>query len=66
MSKQYVSNTVIQLEFLMVEEGETYLVTVPEDSTAEDMALIIRSNLHQGGVVMTECYVDHEFKLKEV
>lgn len=65
MSKQYVSNTVIQLEFLMVEEGETYLVTVPEDSTAEDVALIVRANLRQGGVVMTECYIDHQFVLKE-
>ena len=61
---KYVSNTVIQLEFLMVDEGETYLVTVPEDSTAEDLALIIRSNLHQGGVILTECYVDHQFVLK--
>lgn len=64
MSK-YVSNTVIQLEFLKIEEGETYLVTVPEDSDAEDIALIIRANLHQGGIVMNEIYIDHEFKLKE-
>lgn len=60
-----MSKTIIQLEFLKVEEGENYLVTVPEDSTAEDLALIIRSNLHQDGVVMTDCYIDHEFKLKE-
>ena len=64
MSK-YVTNTVVQLEFLRVEEGDTYLITVPEDSTANDLALIIRSELHQGGIVMTECYIDHQFVLKE-
>lgn len=54
--------TIIELEFLKVEEGETYIVKVPEDNDTEDMAYIIRSELHKGGVVLTECYIDHEFK----
>lgn len=59
-----ISTTLIQLEFLKVEEGETYLVTIPTDSTAEDLAMTIRSELHKGGVTMTECYIDHLFEQK--
>lgn len=57
-----MSKTIIQLEFLKVEEGENYLVTVPEDSNAEDLASIIRNELHQDGIVLTEVYIDHEFR----
>ena len=62
MSK-YISKTVIQISFLNVEEGEDTLVTVPEDSSAEDMAYIIRDFLHQNaGHVLTEVFIDHEFR----
>lgn len=54
-----MSNTVIQLEFLRVDEGEDFLVTVPEDSTAEDLAYIIRNTLHEGGIILTNVYIDH-------
>lgn len=57
-----MSNTVIQLQFLEVEAGEDYLVTIPEDSTAEDMALVIRNELHKGGIILTQCYIDHMFR----
>ena len=57
-----MSKTIIQLEFLKVEEGTVYLVTVPEDSTAEDVAYIIRNELHKGGIVLTESYIDHELR----
>ena len=61
MSK-YISNTVIQLEFLKVKEGTETLVTVPEDSTAEDLARIIRDTLRiNPGTVLTNTYIDHSF-----
>ena len=64
MSK-YISKTIIQLEFLNVEEGDTILVTVPADSDAEDLAHIIRNYLHQNrGTTLTEVYIDHEFQKK--
>jgi hypothetical protein len=64
MSK-YISKTVIQLEFLKVEENDHVLVTVPADSDAEDLAHIIRDYLHQNrGAVLTEVYIDHEFQKK--
>lgn len=64
MSK-YISNTVIQLEFLNVETGDQSLITIPEDSNAEDLAHIIRDELHAGGVILTEIYIDHEFKKED-
>ena len=65
MSK-YISKTVIQLSFLKVESGEEHIVTVPEDSTAEDLARIIRNTLHLNpGTVLTEVYIDHEFKKED-
>ena len=59
MSK-LIANTVIQLEFLKVEEGETTLVTIPAECDREEFARIIRQYLHAGGVVLTDCYIDHE------
>ena len=60
-----MSNTAIQLEFLKVEEGDTVLLTIPEDSTAEDVAYIIRDYLHENpGTVLTEVYIDHSFHRK--
>lgn len=54
--------TIIQLEFLKVEEGEEVLLTIPEDSTAEDMAYAIRDYIHNNrGTVLSEVYIDHEF-----
>lgn len=61
-----MSKTVIQLEFLKVEEGEDVLLTIPEDSTAEDVAYAIRNFLHENpGTVLTEVYIDHEFKRED-
>lgn len=60
-----IGKTVIQLEFLKVKEGSTYLVTIPEDTTAQDIAYIIRAQLHNDGIVMTECYIDHEFRRED-
>ena len=51
--------TVIELEFLDVDPGTDYIVRVPDDSSAEDLACIIRSELHKGGVIMTNVYIDH-------
>ena len=66
MSK-YIGKTVIQLSFLNAVEGKDTLVTVPEDSSAEDMAYIIRDFLHQhSGHVLTEVYIDHEFKKGDI
>lgn len=56
-----MSRTVIQLEFLKVEEGTNYTVPVQENSSASDIATIIRNELHKGGIVMTEVYIDHIF-----
>lgn len=61
MSK-YITDTVIQLEFLKVEEGETTLVTIPAECDRDEFARIIRNYLHDDGVVLTECYIDHEFR----
>ena len=61
MSK-YITSTVIQLEFLNVEAGDTTLVTIPTECDREEFAHIIRNYLHGGGVVLTECYIDHEFR----
>lgn len=60
MSKT-ITNTVIQLEFLKVDEGETSLVTIPAECDREEFARIIRQYLHAGSVVLTDCYIDHEF-----
>lgn len=60
-----MSKTVIQLEFLKVNEGTTYLLTVPEEATAYDLAYIIRYELHKDGVVMTDCHIDHEFRRED-
>lgn len=61
-----MSKTVIQLEFLKVEEGETVLLTIPEDSTAEYVAYILRVYLHNHpGTVLTDVYIDHEFKKED-
>lgn len=60
MSK-LIANTVIQLEFLKVEEGKTNLVTIPAECDREEFARIIRQYLHAGSVVLTDCYIDHEF-----
>ena len=58
-----MSNTVIQLEFLKVEEGKTVLLNVPEDCTAVDVADYIRQMLHMNkGMVLTDVYIDHVFK----
>ena len=51
--------TVIELEFLEVDPGTDYIVRVPEESSAEDLAYIIRSELHKEGVIMTNVYIDH-------
>lgn len=51
--------TAIQIEFLEVDPGREYIVDVPEESTAEDLAYIIRNELHKGGTVMTNIYIDH-------
>ena len=59
---KHVVDTVIQLEVLNVEAGETTLVTVPAECDREEFARIIRNKLHEGGFVLTECYIDHEFK----
>ena len=65
MSK-YISNTVIQLEFLKVEEGEDVLLTIPADVTREEFARIIRDYLHENpGTVLTEVYIDHEFRRED-
>lgn len=64
MSK-YVTKTIVQLQFIRVDEGDEYLITMPEDSTALDLAYIIRAELHQGGVVMTDCHIDHEFRRED-
>ena len=56
-----MNKTAVQLEFLKVEEGITYLVTIPADCTAEELARFIRGELHRDGIVMTECHIDHEF-----
>lgn len=61
MSK-YTMTTVIELEFLKVEEGQEYILPVPEDSSAEDLAYLIRSELHQGGIILSNVYIDHEFR----
>lgn len=61
---KYVTDTVIQLEFLNVEAGDTTLLTIPSECDREEFARIIRDKLHDGGVVLTDCYIDHEFKLK--
>lgn len=60
MSK-LIANTVIQLEFLKVEEGKTNLVTIPAECDREEFARIIRDYLHDGRTVLTDCYIDHEF-----
>ncbi len=58
-----MSKTIIQLEFLKVEDGKDVLLTIPEDSTAEDVAYAIRNFLHENpGTVLTEAYIDHEFR----
>ena len=64
MSK-YVTKTIVQLQFIRVDEGDEYLITMPEDSTALDLAYIIRTELHQGGVILSEVYIDHEFKKED-
>ena len=63
MSK-YTYSTVIQLEFLGP-DGKEFLVTIPKDYDAEDLARVIRAHLHERGVVLNDVYIDHEFKLKE-
>lgn len=61
-----MSKTIIQLEFLKVEEGEDVLLTIPEDSAAEDVAYVIRSFLHENpGTVLTDAYIDHEFRRED-
>ena len=61
-----MSKTIIQLEFLKVEEGKDVLLTIPEDSTAEDVAYAIRNFLHENpGTVLTEAYIDHEFRRED-
>lgn len=57
--------TVIQLEFLKVKEGEEFLITLPEDCDCEEFARIIRANLRNDGVVLTNAYIDHEFVRKD-
>ena len=51
--------TVIQLEFLKVESGEEYTITIPEGWDTEEMAYAIRSELHKDGTIMTDVYIDH-------
>lgn len=51
--------TAIQIEFLEVDPGRDYIVDVPEGSTAEDLAYIIRNELHKDGIIMTNIYIDH-------
>lgn len=63
MSKT-ICNTVIQLEFLGP-DGKEFLVTVPTDYDAEDLARVIRSHLHKLGVVLNDVYIDHEFKKED-
>lgn len=57
-----ICTTAIQLEFLKVEEGETFLVTIPCECDREEFARIIREYLRDGKTVMTNTYIDHEFK----
>lgn len=58
-----MNKTVIQLEFLKVEEGTTTLLTVPAECTVGDMAYALRNYLHRNpGTVLTEVYIDHEFR----
>ena len=64
MSK-YITDTVIQLEFLKVDEGETTLVTIPAECDREEFARIIRHYLHDGRTVLTDCHIDHEFRQVE-
>ena len=61
-----MSKTVIRLEFLKVGDGEDVLLTIPEDSTAEDVAYAIRNFLHENpDTVLTEVYIDHEFRRED-
>lgn len=64
MSK-YITSTVIQLEFLKVEEGKEFLVTIPAECDREEFAHIIRNYLHDGRTVLTECHIDHGFNQVE-
>lgn len=43
---KYVTNTVIQLEFLNINAGDTTLVTIPAECDREEFAYIIRNKLH--------------------
>ena len=61
----YKMKTVIQLEFLKVKKGEEFLVTIPEECDRDEFAAIIRDNLLDDGVVMTNAYIDHEFVRKD-
>lgn len=58
--------TVIELEFLEVDPGTDYVVRVPDNSSAEDLACIIRSELNNGGVILTNVYIDHIIAYEEV
>jgi hypothetical protein len=57
--------TIIQVEFLKIEQGETYIVNVPATDTAEDLAYTIRNELHKGGIVLVNIYIDHVFSIEE-
>lgn len=62
MSK-YTTATIIQLEFLNIEEGKEILLTVPDNSS---VAYTIRNFLHQHtGHVLTDIHIDHEFRKDE-
>lgn len=56
-----IIDTCIQLQFLGP-DGKPFLVTVPADSDAEDLALIIRNYLRERGVVLDTIHIDHEIR----
>ena len=60
--RKTICSTVIQLEFLKVEEGQTFLVTIPAECDREEFARVLRYFLHQDGIVLTDTHIDHEFR----
>ena len=54
----------IQLEFFSKKSNDYILVNVPEDSTAEDLAHIIRDRMHTYRDTLSEVYIDHIVRRK--
>ena len=57
--------TIINLEFLDIKSGRTLTVNVPNGTSAEEFAQIIRTTLHEReSRILNEVYIDHEFEVK--